>query len=376
MIEGPPEAPGAVFFARRGANTVSIANAAYITIRNLEIDGRGLGMDGVKAEGNARYADHITLDNLFIHNLGGGLQTVGISTKCAAWGWVVRRNVIVGAGTGMYFGNSDGKVPFLDSVIEHNVVRDTLGYNLQIKHQPWQPLDLPGYPRARTEIIIRYNTFSKAHNAEGDPRARPNVLTGHGPLRGPGRSDAVVVYDNLFYQNPVEALFQGEGNIYLYNNVFINQYQSGSPAIAIQPHHSLPREIRIFHNTVISRGTGIAIIDGSSKYQQWVWANAVFADVPIRGGKRTANITAGYDEAASYLRSPFATRAGIDLRPEGRKLKCDTSPPFSIRGLPEAQRDYFGNRRGMSVCGAVTPGHALDKTRIGVTVEPIERRTQ
>ncbi|MEJ2382685.1 MAG: right-handed parallel beta-helix repeat-containing protein [Gammaproteobacteria bacterium] len=366
MIEGPPEAPGAVFFARRGANTVSIANAAYITIRNLEIDGRGLGMDGVKAEGNARYADHITLDNLFIHNLGGGLQTVGISTKCAAWGWVVRRNVIVGAGTGMYFGNSDGKVPFLDSVIEHNVVRDTLGYNLQIKHQPWRPPDLDGFPRAHTDIIIRNNTFSKAHNAEGDPGARPNVLTGHGPLRGPGRSDAVFVYGNLFYQNPVEALFQGEGNIALYNNVFINQYRSGSPAIAIQPHHSLPREIRIFHNTVISRGTGIAIVGGSPQHEQWVWANAIFSSLPVRGGHRKDNISDDYAAASKYLRAPFVAPDRADFGPTGTRLNCKASPPFAIDEFPQARLDYLRDVRHKCVCGAVIGAQPGNHMRIGV----------
>lgn len=369
-IEGPKKAPVAVIFARRGVNTISIANASYITIRNLEVDGRGLGMDGVKAEGNARYADHITLDSLYIHNLGGGLQTVGVSTKCAAWGWLVRRNVIVDAGTGMYFGNSDGKVPFLDSVIEYNVVRDTLGYNLQIKHQPSRLPDLRGFPRTRTDNIIRYNTFSKAHNAESDPRARPNVLVGHGPLRGVGRNDATLVYGNLFYQNPVEALFQGEGNIALYNNVFVNRYRSGSPAIAIQPHHAVPRTIMVFHNTVISPGAGIAIVGASAQHAQWVWANAVFAGRTVRGGRDEANITAGYHDANKSLRAPFAPSTRADFRPKGRRLKCDTSPPFATNRFPDAQRDYFGDVRRTSVCGAIAGGYAGDNQHVGVAVDP------
>ncbi len=73
---------------------------------NLEIDGAGaLQVDAVKAEGNADFAHHITLENLYIHNFAAQQQSVGISTKCPAWGWIVRGNRIEGVGTGMYFGD-------------------------------------------------------------------------------------------------------------------------------------------------------------------------------------------------------------------------------------------------------------------------------
>jgi hypothetical protein len=107
-ISGPDKEPRAVFVARPGHNTVSIINSSYVTIRNLDLDGRNLPVDGVKCEGHADWAHHITLDGLRVRGHGNNQQTVGISTKCPAWGWVIRNNVIEAAGTGLYLGNSDG----------------------------------------------------------------------------------------------------------------------------------------------------------------------------------------------------------------------------------------------------------------------------
>ena len=102
-------------------------------------------VDAVKSERPARYAHHITLENLLIRGHGNNQQTVGISTKCPAWNWVIRHNTIIGAGTGMYLGDSDGSAPFVAGVIEQNLIVDTIGYNLQIKHQRPRP-DVAGMP--------------------------------------------------------------------------------------------------------------------------------------------------------------------------------------------------------------------------------------
>ena len=52
---------------------------------------------------------HVTIENLNIVNYGADQQVVGISTKGPAWNWTIRGNRIVGAGTGMYLGNSDDR---------------------------------------------------------------------------------------------------------------------------------------------------------------------------------------------------------------------------------------------------------------------------
>src|SRR5690606_870631 len=104
-----------------------------VVIRDLDVDARNLGGDGVNNQGPSH---DITLDGLSIRGVGVSQQVVGISTNRApAWNWTIRRTVITGAGTGMYLGNSDGANPFVNGLVEHNLIVDTIGYNLQLKHQ-------------------------------------------------------------------------------------------------------------------------------------------------------------------------------------------------------------------------------------------------
>lgn len=294
---------GSVFLGQPGHNTVSLANAAYIEIHNLVLDGQGLAVDAVKAEGPSRWAHHITLDNLVIYGYGEDQQIVGISTKCPAWNWVVRDNVIYGAGTGMYFGSSDGSAPFIDGIIEGNVVMDSVGYDMEIKYQkPWPTLPLDVHRPGVT--LIRRNVFSKVHGGAVGHMARPNVLVGHWPSSGPGRDDTYLIYGNFFYQNPTERLFQGEGNIALYDNLFVNYV---GDAVAIIHHRAAPRRIDVFDNTVVARGLGIAVRRGDPAFPQRVVGNAVFAAIPLMGGEAVDNVTGAYAVAGKYLNNPFGT---------------------------------------------------------------------
>lgn len=301
-----------VFIARPGHNTISIINAAYVTIRHLELDGRNLPVDGVKCEGHAEYAHHISLEGLYIHSHGNNQQTVAVSTKCPAWNWVIRHTVIRGAGTGMYLGNSDGRAPFISGLIEYNLITGTRGYNLQIKHQQVRPA-LPGMPDGDSTTIIRHNVFSKEEGGSTDT-ARPSVLVGHWPLSGPGENDRYLVYGNFFYQNPYEALFQGEGNIALYSNLFVNH---AGDAVRIRPHNAAPRTVAIFHNTVLARGTGISFVrqPDDPAYLQWIMGNVVFAGMPLQaaGIETRSNITGTLDQARVYLVHPFALPGRMNL---------------------------------------------------------------
>ncbi|HEX7234476.1 MAG TPA: hypothetical protein VF243_04325, partial [Nitrosospira sp.] len=184
LLSGPEEEPRAIFVARPGHNTISIINSSYITVSNLDLDGRNLGVSGVKCEGHADWAHHITLDSLHIRGHARHQQTVAISTKCPAWDWVIRNNKILGSGTGLYLGDSDGSAPFIAGLIERNFIVDTLGYNLQIKHQQPRKM-LPGMPAGPSATVIRHNVFSKRQQGSRE-LARPNVLVGHWPVSGPG----------------------------------------------------------------------------------------------------------------------------------------------------------------------------------------------
>ena len=324
------------FIARPGANTVSLVNVRYLVLRHLELDGRNLPVDAVKAEGHSRFADFITLEHLSIHDHAASQQNVGISTKCPALGWVIRNNRIERVGTGMYFGDSDGSDPFVGGVIEANHVSHTLGYNLQIKHQKARPSDIS----ERYDTVIRYNLFSRQDALPG-PQARPNVLLGHFPLTGAGSEDRYLVYGNLFLSNPTEALFQAEGRVALYDNVFIND--SGD-AIRIQPHNDVPRDMAIFSNTVLASGTGIQVrrVEGMA-YRQRVLANVVAASTPLHGGEAAHNVTLAYRRELTNLAVSELTahllgfdRVAHDL-PDGLMREFSGYPDWQATGRPGAK---------------------------------------
>jgi Right handed beta helix region len=296
-----------VFLGRQGHNTVSLLNAAYVAIRDVKLDGLGLPVDGVKCEGHADWSHHITLENLQIVGHGHDQQTVGISTKCPAWDWVIRGNVIVGAGTGIYLGNSDGSDPFVSGLIEGNVIVDTLGYNLQIKHQKRRPelVSMPSQPNA---TVIRGNVFGKARNASTGAMARPNVLVGHWPLEDKGSEDAYWIANNLFFENPSEALFQGEGRLVLHDNLFINTVGDG---VHIQPHNDIPRHVVVANNLVLASGDGLRVLSKAERPSQvWVDGNVVAAGSPLIGGFRSQNHAYSFfnqsDPLAEWERSPPA----------------------------------------------------------------------
>jgi hypothetical protein len=348
-IAGPADGRPATFVARAGRNTVSIVDSHHVVLRNLVLDGRGLPVDAVKSERQSRYAHHITLENLLIRGHGNNQQTVGISTKCPAWNWVIRGNTIVGAGTGMYLGDSDGSAPFVAGIIERNLIVDTIGYNLQIKHQHVRPV-IAGMPGGASVTVIRHNVF--ANPGGGSQSApRPNVLVGHFPPDGAGVDDRYAVYGNFFYRNRYEALFQGEGNVALYANLFVNP---DGDAIHVQPHNDIPKRIDIAFNTVLAGRVGISVVasERSLAYAQTVTANAVFAAVPIVGGAEYGNFTGPYADADRHLNRPFAAPGELDLFPRRRWTPAALADPPNPLGFPDWDRDFNGRPRKPGAIGA------------------------
>ena len=305
-IEGPKSGDTAVFLGRPGANTVSLFDTSYVTLRDLVLDGARLPVDAVKAERGTQGVHHVTLERLTIVGHNYAQDIVGISTKCPAWGWVIRDNVIIGAGTGIYLGNSDGSAPFFDGVIEGNLIVDSIGYNLQIKHQ-LDRIVPTGAPSAPTITRIRNNVFVKARNGATGELARPNVLVGHFPRQGQGSDDRYEIASNVFFDNPTEALLQGEGNLDVRGNLF---YTSGSVAVAIQPHHDVPRSVNLARNFVAAVQRGIWVTGGEPGSRQVVVGNEVYAGEPLRGGDGRDNITGGYDQARQALGS-WLRRGGL-----------------------------------------------------------------
>jgi hypothetical protein len=368
-VSGPERGPRAVFVARPGHNTISIINSSYVAIRNLDLDGRHLPVDGVKCEGHADWAHHITLEGLRVLGHGNNQQTVGISTKCPAWGWIIRNNVIKGAGTGLYLGNSNGRAPFIAGLIEHNLVVDTIGYNLQIKHQQSRPI-LPEIPDEPNATVIRHNVFSKANGGSSRKMARPNVLVGHWPLAGSGAEDRYLVYGNFFYQNPHESLFQGEGNIALYNNLFVNHF---GDAIRIQPHNDTARVISVFYNTVIANGSGITLSrrEHDPAYPQIVTANMVFASSRIHDAFLESNLTGELNEASDFLALPFAPLGEMNLVPAGGNVHKHSESNMRLGMYPDSGLDFDGDLRGKGGIGAYTPGKVKPRWVPVLEIKPV-----
>jgi hypothetical protein len=360
-IEGPAAGPPAVFLGRDCCNTVSIVDSSYLEIRHLTLDGQGRLGDAVKAEGTAAFAHHVTLEDLRIVGHGADQQIVGINTKCPAWNWVVRENVIEGAGTGMYFGDSDGGAEFVNSLLEYNLVRDTLGYNVQVKHQTGRNTGL-GIP-ASGVTILRHNVLSKAAGAAGGDDARPNLLLGHWPLAGPGSGDAYHVYGNFFFDNAAggEPLVQAEGNVALYANLLYNRFGN---AVQVQPHNDVPRLIRVFHNTVVAAGTGISVVGGHPSFEQRVVGNAAFAATPLVGGIQADNATGTFAGAAAALNDASGTLPGMDLFPLAGALAGPPEDPTGLAGFTDGDRDFngalhAGTRRGAYAGAGDNPGWVL-----------------
>ncbi len=342
VITGPESNPRPVFLAESSRNTIRIVNSSYVVIRNLELDGRQLDVDGVRSQD---VSHHIMLENLLIKDHAN----VGISTKAAAWDWTIRGCVILRAGTGMYLGNSDGTAPFVRGFIENNLIADTRGYSIEIKQQNLRP-DIPGMPTASSATTIRHNVFSKAQNGAVGRDGRPNVLVGHFPLAGPGADDIYQIYGNFFYQNPTgQPLFQGEGNIALYNNLFLN---TKGDAIWIQPHNAFPRMVRIFFNTVIARNKGILVQGGSETHRQTVIGNAVFADTPILANDQRDNLTAFFRDVGRFLRNPTGSLGELDLYPRPGTLTGKLIDASLFQRFLEWNLDFNGLPRTKGIRGA------------------------
>jgi hypothetical protein len=351
-IRGSSGPEPTTFVARDGANTVSLKDSAYLIVDALVLDGYGREADAVKAESSSKSVHHITLSRLTIINYDLDQATVGISAHCATWGWIIRDNVIDGAGTGLYLGRSDGTAPFVGGLIEGNVVRNTKGYNLQIKHQIAREA-LPGMPRDRQETVIRNNVFVKSQGAAEAQSARPNVLVGHFPPSGLGSTDTYVIYANLFYDNPTEALFQGEGNTTLYNNVFVNPRGA---AVHIQPHNGRPRHVQFFHNTVVARDAGVHITGVEQGHHPVVFGNAVFSNQPASIALFARDNTAmSWAQARDHLRAPFLEPPALDVSPkEDALIGSHAVMHSSVLHLPGWDLDFDGVRRERNVAGAFT----------------------
>jgi hypothetical protein len=147
-------------------------------------------------------------------------------------------------------------------------------------------------------------------------------------------------------------LFQAEGHVAVYNNLFINPR---GDAVRIQPHHLRPRNIAVFHNTVVAAGIGISMVGGEEGYMRHVEANAVFAYQPLVGEIGANNFSAAYSDARDYLVDPFGAVESLDMTPTSERLVERGQSSDRFGGFPDSMRDYRGTQRTVPVFGACEP---------------------
>jgi hypothetical protein len=366
-----PAAEVARLLGNASRNTIDIRNSSYITIENLTIDGQDIaGIDAIKASGTAvDWAHHITIENCIILRHDGGAtsqQTVGISTKVVAWDWVVRHNLIDGAGTGIYFGNSDGTRAFIGGLIEYNVFRRTLGYNMQIKHQLARE-SVPGVPTEERVTVIRHNVFIKDSSLPSPDGVRPNLLVDGFPDSGPGSLDHYEVYGNFFFHNDAEALVQATGRVHVHDNVFVDSLQ---PALRMVNHEGKTViDALVYNNTIYDTASGIVFSNAPSG-TSLVAGNAIFSATPLSGTMTDEhdNVSAPVANAASYVVFPSEVLGEMDFFPiSGSALHGAVVDISKAVSDMDHDRDFNGTSKDFTYRGAYqgegqNPGFLLDDT--------------
>jgi hypothetical protein len=229
-------------------------------------------------------------------------------------------------------------------VIEGNVIIDTIGYNIQVKHQNSRE-EIPGVTKATT--IIRHNVFVKSKWYEQNDGARPNLLVGHAPMSGVGADDQFLIYGNFFWKNPKEALFQGEGHVAFFDNVCVNPDAAG---VVIHPHNGKPKTVAIFNNTIVTKGAALSVGGCEPGFPQFVIGNALFG--AAHGPGMADNITGTYETAAQFLNNPTGGPGELNCFPLAGKLHSSPMDTAKFKDYLENNLDFNGSTQDGTWRGA------------------------
>lgn len=346
-IQGPASGT-ATFTGVSGNNTVSLRNCSYIAIKNIRVDCLGLAVDGIKAEGfttTPHTVHNMLIEVVTIVNAGANQQIVGINTKCPCWNWTIRGCEIIGAGTGMYLGNSDGSQPFVRGVIESNRVYDPEGYCIEIKHQANWPAGV-GLPTGNGSTIIRNNVFIKTSRASGSGD-RPNLLFGGFPDSGDGSSDLYEVYGNFIAANPRESLIQATGRFTIHDNLLVDCPDAGFAGIYITAHQAKTVKLaRVYHNTIYSAGRGIRVASGSTA--DLVAGNLVFSANAISGTitSNTGNLIDTVANAGNHVTAPSTSLGSMNFYPLAGQCTGAALTMTAMSSDAHYDLDFNGNSKG------------------------------
>ncbi len=333
VITGPESGPPATITTTSTCcNTVQLGGTSYVVLRNITIDSAGLSaIDGINAKGNPTH--DIVIENCTLIGQDNSQGTVAISTKSPAWRWTIRGNRIIQAGTGIYFGNSDGTQPFVSGIIEGNLFLNTIGYNMEIKNQlpygaqAWAA-QLPPEPH---RTIIRNNVFIKEKNDWAPGKvvgARPNLLVDPFPDTGVGSSDLYEIYGNFFYKNPNEALMQATGRMTVHDNVFVAS-STGQVAALFTDHNGPLKFAHVYNNTVYSASGGGFHFSVAPREGGIVRGNLIVTGGAALGGAvptAGSNLVGSPTDGQAYFTAPSETLGQMDFYPAVSCAGCSGTP--------------------------------------------------
>lgn len=368
-ITGPSSGPAAIFEGNGCCNTVELVNSAYVAVEHLTVDGKGIdGVFGVSAKNSSNnVVHHIRIEACKFIGQNASQQTVAISTKTPTYGWIIRGNEIDGAGTGMYLGNSNYAEPFVGGVIEYNLIRNTIGYNLQIKNQNAWPVH-PALPTSGSpRTILRHNVFIKDDTPSPDG-VRPNVFLGGSPPNGLGADTLVEVYGNVFVHNANESLLQATGRVSLHDNIFLD---ASDVAVRLAPHDGFALlGARVYDNTFYAAKRAV-VLGAQPAEGDVVTGNLVFADMAFDGpfvGLGT-NLVDTVANAGNYVNKPGLVLGDVDMYPLAGKVETTPIDPGPFAPDSDYACDFNGQsrktftHRGAYAGAGTNPGWKLADAR-------------
>jgi hypothetical protein len=267
-----------------GTNMCELRNSAYWRFQNLELDGRYLADDGIKATVNTGVPDtdwchDIIIDNVHMHNLNNAC----VNTQVTVWNLTVQNCWLHDTGLAGYLGSPDHVQQIINLVWQHNLIERTGGYGMQVKAQDVRTgLTLgttTGLEFTSWGWLIKDNVYMRT--SPPAVTGRPCLLVDAAPASGVGSTDLATIEGNVVLAQTADATsdnaFQLSGNLRVINNILMNC--KASPAIRIGFHDiTYPRWVEVINNTVFTDGSSyapcLAVSSLQSGYTQIIANNA------------------------------------------------------------------------------------------------------
>ncbi len=226
-------------------NVINIEGAEYLVFQGVEVTGGSIGIriGGKNIAGVSRQSKFITIKDSLIHHVGGAAVTANFYGDTNVGHQFLNNEIhhTSGSGEGFYLGsNNDGAgnttSVFRDGLIEGNYIHDLNGSNLsqgdgiEIKDGSYNNI-------VRNNVI--HDTKYPGILVYGTDGNAPNIIEG-----------------NVIWSSGDNGI-QASADAVITNNII---FDSNGAGVSSQSHQSsVPGNLTIAHNTVISNGGRVAL---------------------------------------------------------------------------------------------------------------------